>query len=206
VVELERCRQSTFNSSQNAGKFAPCPTVILEAHFLSHIKYMQYPIIKTYYDRLKKDSLEADVDAMWNNILHLYFTIQKNYGVEQESRPLKAISKRTDFTVRYVKKGVSKKIIIIEVQRVAYEAQSSVWAEAVEQLTDYMTLVRTEQKDDIALYAIVTVGHYSRFYLFTPGENHLTDYPGTNGKFFEFKNDEAQIERLLNELVTKTSS
>lgn len=167
---------------------------------------MQYDVIKSYYDKLKKDSLEADVDAMWNNILHLYFKIEKNYGVEQESRPLKAISKRTDFTIRYVKNGVPKKIIVIEDKRVAYEAQKSAWAEAVEQLTDYLKLVRTEQRDDKPLYGIVTVGHYSRFYLFTPGENHLTDYPGTNGKLYEFKNDEAQIEKLLNELVTKTSS
>ena len=169
---------------------------------------MQYPVIKTYYDRLKKDSLAADVDAMWNNILHLYFTIQKNYGVEQESRPLKAVSKRTDFTVRYIKNGVPKKIIIIEDKRVAFETQSSAWAEAVEQLTDYLKLLRTEQKDDNdkPLYAIVTVGHYSRFYIFAPGENHVTDYPGTNGKLLEFKKDEAQIESLLNELVTKTSS
>lgn len=167
---------------------------------------MQYPVIKTYYDRLKKDSLEADVDAMWNNILHLYFTIQKNYGVEQESRPLKAVSKRTDFTVRYVKNGIPKKIIVIEDKRVAYETQSLAWADAVIQLTGYLKLVRSEQSENDILYAIVTVGHYSRFYLFAPDDDQVTDYPGTNGKAFEFKKDEAQIESLLNELVTKTSS
>ena len=167
---------------------------------------MQYPIIKAFYDMLKKDSLEADVDAMWNNILHLYFTTQKNYGVLQESKPLKATTKTTDFTVRYVENGVPKKIIIIKDKRVAYEAQSSAWAEAVEQLTDYLKLVRTEQRDDKILYAIVTIGHYSRFYLFAPGDYHMTDYPGTNGRVFEFKEDEAQIDAILNELVTKTSS
>lgn len=92
---------------------------------------MQYPIIKAYYDRLKEDSLEANVDAMWNNFLPLYFTIQKNHGVEQESNLYMVVNKRTNFSIRYVKNGVFEKIIVIEDKCVAYEAQSAIWAEAI---------------------------------------------------------------------------
>lgn len=77
--------------------------------------------------------------------------------------------------------------------------------EAVGQVTDYLKLVRTEQGNDKTLYAIVTIGHYSRLYLLNPNDSEMSDFPGTNGKYYEFKNDEADIERLLNALIALTS-
>ncbi|KAI9862663.1 MAG: hypothetical protein M1830_006171 [Pleopsidium flavum] len=168
--------------------------------------YMQFPVIKSYYDKLKKGSPEADVDSLWINILGLYFTVPKDYGLEQETRPLTDIKKRADIRIRYVRNGIPKKVVIlVEDKRVEFESQTSVWKEAGDQVKDYLKLVRTEQENDSTLYAIATVGRYSRFYCLDPDENELTDYPGTSGKPFEFNKDEADIEALLNSLVTKTS-
>ncbi|KAK3176667.1 hypothetical protein OEA41_007990 [Lepraria neglecta] len=97
-----------------------------------------------YYDKLKKDSLEADVDSLWLNILGLYFTVPKKCGVEQETRPLTGIKKRADLSIRYVKNGIPEKAIVIEDKRVEFEAQTSKRAEAVDQVTDYLKLIRTE--------------------------------------------------------------
>lgn len=166
---------------------------------------MQFPVIKAYYEKLKEGSLGADVDSLWINILGLYFTVPKNYGLEQERRPLAGIKKRADISIRLVKNGILKKIILIGDKRVEFESQNCAWEEAVDQVTDYLKLVRTEQGNEKTLYVIATVGHYSRFYYLNPAKNKLTDYPGTNGKPFEFKNDEANIESLLNDLVTETS-
>ena len=166
---------------------------------------MQFPVIKSYYDKLKKGSIEADIDSLWINILGLYFTVPKNYGLEQETRPLTGIKKRADISIRYIKNGTPKKVILIEDKRVDFESQSSTWKEAVDQVKGYLDLVRTEQNNDKTLYAIATVGHYSRFYYLEPDQNDLLDYPGTNGKAFEFKKDEGDIEALLNDLVKKTS-
>ncbi|KIJ26658.1 hypothetical protein M422DRAFT_272230 [Sphaerobolus stellatus SS14] len=166
---------------------------------------MQYPVIQEYYSRLSKGSIEADVDSLWINILGLYFTVPKNYGLEQETRPLSSIKRHADISIRCVKNGKRKKVILIEDKRVEYESQSSKWAEAVEQLTEYLGLVRKEQTNDRTLYAIATVGHYSRFYQMTTTSNTLEDFPGTDGAYFEFKKDEAQIEYYLDRLVSLTS-
>lgn len=72
-------------------------------------------------------------------------------------------------------------------------------------MTDFIKLIRTEQENDKTLYAIVTIGRYSRFYLLNPNDSEMSDFPGTNGKDYEFKNDEADIGRLLTALVALTS-
>jgi hypothetical protein len=172
---------------------------------------MHLNIIQYYYSQLKQNSLEADVDNMWLNILPLYFEARKNYGIEQQSRPWPGVVKiRPDFTLRYIKNGAPKKVVLIEDKRVSDESSSAVWAEAVQQVTDYMTVARASQyKKDSPIeimYAIVTVGHYSRFYELHPGEQTLRDYPGVNGKALEFKEHEESIDALLIELVQKTSS
>ena len=166
---------------------------------------MQFPIIKAYYDRLKKDSIEADVDSLWLNILGLYFTVPNNYGLELETRTLQGIEQRADITIRYVRNAVFKKVILVEDKRVACEGQDANWKAAVNQLKEYLKLVRTEQGRGNTLYAIVTVGQYSRFYFLASDVDELTDYPGTSGKAFEFKDDEIEIENLLNKLAAKTS-
>lgn len=134
---------------------------------------MHYPAIKYYYDQLKADSFEADVDRVWNNILPLYFTLAQNYGIEQEQRPYPGVAKtKSDFIIRYIKNGQPKKVVLIEDKRVSLESSSATWAAAVIQLTGYLKVARASQHSEDqpseTIYTIVTVGHYSRFYEFPP--------------------------------------
>ncbi len=95
------------------------------------------------------------------------------YGIEQEQRPLEGVVKqRADFTIRYIKNGVPKKVALFEDKRRGYETQKTVWVDALEQLTNYLKLVRTEQGGEDILYSNVTIGTYTRFYMLKPGGDH----------------------------------
>ncbi|KAH0538229.1 hypothetical protein FGG08_005148 [Glutinoglossum americanum] len=171
---------------------------------LTYGKYMSKPIPKFYYDKIKAaGSLENAVDNFWNNTLPHYFTQDKLYGIEQEQRPLEGVVKlRADFTIRYIKNGDPKKVVLMEDKRRGYETWGSKWAEALEQLTNYLTLVRAEQTGNEVLYGIVTIGTYVRFYFLEPGELIMEDYPTTEtGKAYELKDDEAEIHKVLNDCV-----
>ena len=169
---------------------------------------MSKPIPKFYYDKIKAvGSLETEVDNFWNNTLPHYFTQDKLYGIEQEQRPLEGVVKqRADFTIRYVKNGDPKKVVLMEDKKRGHETQSSKWSEALEQLTSYMKLVRSEQGREEVLYGAVTIGTYVRFYYLMPGEQTMQDYPSPETrKAYELKPDEENFHKILNELVAKTS-
>ncbi|KAK2816041.1 hypothetical protein FQN49_008044, partial [Arthroderma sp. PD_2] len=131
----------------------------------------------------------------------------KCYGIEQEQRPLEGVvKKRVDFTIRYVKNGTPKKVVLMENKKRGYETHASVWADAVTQLTNYIKLVHVEQLDNNILYAAVCVGTYVRFYYHERRDEELTDYPTLRtGDYYELKNDEEEVHRVLTELVAKTN-
>ena len=169
---------------------------------------MSKPIPKFYYDKIKAaGSLETEVDNFWNNTLPHFFTQDKLYGIEQEQRPLEDVVKqRADFTIRYVINGDQKIVVLMEDKKRGHETQSSKWSEALEQLTNYMKLVRSEQGGEEVLYGAVTIGTYVRFYYLMPGEQTMQDYPSPEtGKAYELKTDEENVHKILNELVAKTS-
>ncbi|KAI4275265.1 MAG: hypothetical protein L6R35_006282, partial [Caloplaca aegaea] len=171
--------------------------------------YLAKPIPKFYYDKIKvAGSLETEVDNFWNNTLPHYFTQDKLYGIEQEQRPLQGVVKqRADFTIRYVRNGDWKKVVLLEDKKGGHETQPSKWSEALEQLTNYLKLVRAEQAGNETLCGAVTIGTYVRFYHLTPGEQTMQDYPSpVTGKAYELKSDEENVHEILNELVSKTSS
>jgi hypothetical protein len=169
---------------------------------------MSKPIPKFYYDKIRElGSFENAVDNFWNNTLPHYFTQDKLYGIEQEQRPLEGVVKlRADFTIRYIKNGDLKKVVLMEDKRRRFETWGSRWTEALEQLTNYLKLVRNEQTGKEILYGIVTIGTHVRFYFLNPYEPTMEDYPTTETrKAYELKDDEAEIHKVLNEVVTKTS-
>lgn len=171
---------------------------------------MNLDIIKYYYDQLKPDSIEANVDRIWTTILPMYFEARMNYGIESQQRPWPGVSQmHAEFIIRFIRNGYPKKVVIIEDKRVSEESSSSTWKSAVDQITNYMKLARGEQFTSLAavepMYAIVTVGHYSRFYILKPTGAELEDYDGTDGRYFEFKDDEEMIDQLLLDIVSRTS-
>lgn len=162
---------------------------------------MSYRIVKSYYDELTKKSDEWVVDRLWGAILGIYFTAAEDFGVEVQPRPAPTKSKEAnDVTVAYVHHASNKRkaLCLFEDKRVQYETRSAVWTEAKEQLTGYMLKQRKAMKQDTeTIYGVVTVGHYSRFYILRPGQDELDTYPGTNDAYFEFKKDEATIIKIL---------
>ena len=77
------------------------------------------------------------------------------------------------------------------------------WATGLDQLTDYMKLVRTEegQKREEPLYGLLNIDTYTRLYQLNDNEERCIDFPGTNGKTYELAEDEAEVGRLLETLI-----
>jgi hypothetical protein len=168
---------------------------------------MHLAMIQYYFAELKAGSLEQAVDNMWNNILPRYFDLEENYGTGLEQRPMGTNKQGADLTIRYIQNGMLKKVILVENKRYDVTTQNGAWAVAVEQLTAYLKLVRTEQlafKD--TLFGIVTIGRWSRFYELQDGASTLNDYPGTGGKYYDFKESEDEMDAILYQLYQRTKS
>lgn len=162
-----------------------------------------------YYNQIKQaGSDENAVDNFWNNTLPLYFTQDKFYGIEQEQRPLEGVDNmRHDFTIRYVRNDTFKKVVLLENKRAPSESSAAMRNAAVEQLANYLRLIRAEQEGlDSILYAIVAIDTYVRFYHLLPRDHDLTDYPTRRtGDYYELKNDESEVHEILTDLVSSTS-
>ncbi|KAK4151140.1 hypothetical protein C8A00DRAFT_36232 [Chaetomidium leptoderma] len=164
--------------------------------------YMQYESIREYYNKLTKDSPENVVGYLWSNILREYFLIKEGFQFEVQPRPLPDETKQSyNVTVRYIKNGKKKPLIFIKNKGVSKEGGEGVWKEAVDELTENMKLTRSDlpseaQAED--MFAIVAVGHSSRFYILKASESTLKDWhPTTAGNVLDLKRDEALIVDLL---------
>ncbi|KAK4167450.1 hypothetical protein QBC43DRAFT_331714 [Cladorrhinum sp. PSN259] len=172
-------------------------------------RYMTVPMVYTYYGLLKAGSLEDIVDAIWNAILPVYFTRQEGYGtIPQGYVNRKHNLKRADLILRKVNHFSSKAeaIAIIESKGVDHESSTAVWTEALEQLNMYFVNLRAEERDaqERELFGIITVGHYSRFYVMKPHQRRCIDHPeapsdkyGNPNRPLEFKKDEEEMMRML---------
>ena len=158
---------------------------------------MQYESIRDCYKELTKHSLENAVDILWTNILREYFLNREGFQlVVQGYVDDRHNKKANDVTVRYVKNGRKKSLILIEDKRVLLEGQSAIWSEAFDELTEYMRLARGALPNDQPaerMFGIVTVGHYSRFYIMDPGDSTLRNHQATQGEYLEFKKDEEEL-------------
>ena len=170
---------------------------------------MQYESIRDCYKELTKHSLENAVDILWTNILREYFLNREGFQlVVQGYVDDRHNKKANDVTVRYVKNGRKKSLILIEDKRVLLEGQSAIWSEAFDELTEYMRLARGALPNDQPaerMFGIVTVGHYSRFYIMDPGDSTLRNHPATQGEYLEFKKDEEDIVNLLESIKAEAS-
>ncbi|KAF6788433.1 hypothetical protein CSOJ01_15028 [Colletotrichum sojae] len=173
-------------------------------------QYMHFAVIQHYYSNLNPNSLEIKVDVLWQNILPLYFDVRKGYGIEPHKRPYQGVVKtKSDFIITAVRNDQHEKVVLIQHKCVGHERSAAKWEGAVEQVTDYMKAARTSSfpvsSKAETMYAIATVGRCSRFYVLLPGEQELVDYDKTDGKVYEFKEDEESIDGILLEIVEKTS-
>ena len=162
-------------------------------------------MINFYYERIKKpNSDESDVDNFWNNLLSDYFPKKERYGIEQESRPLKelGLTKRTDFTIRAVRNGAPKKVIVIEDKRADLATRSAEWREALDQAIEYVELIRdeAEQNEDDPLHIIISIGTYLRFYIHRKGATDAENFAGHPDNPLELRADEQKVHETLTEL------
>lgn len=174
-------------------------------------QYLNIPLLLWYYKEINKaGSLESDVDAFYLNFLKEVFTLKDNFGVEQESRAAKdlGISQKPDFTIRCIRNGARKKVILCENKRRDGESQTAVWTDALDQVVRYATLVRTElgQNPEETLYLTVNVGTNLRFYELPGRSTKAKDWTPAGGHEYELANDEEEVWRLWHEIRDLTLS
>ncbi|KAK0716504.1 hypothetical protein B0T21DRAFT_386799 [Apiosordaria backusii] len=171
--------------------------------------YMHIRAILKLYEALKPGSKEDRVDALWANILPLFFPILEDFVTETQPHPKNSSDLKEDVRVRYVehKTDKFKPLLVIENKRTEFESQGAVWDEAARQLVGYLeierdTAIRHGFKD-ITLYGAVTVGRYSKFFIFPPGSKTLQPFESLD--FLEFKKDEAKIVAILKKIYGAAS-
>ena len=186
------------------------PDPLTSSYHFAH-QYMYTPKYQYIYNQLLAESPE-DAEfygAMWGSLFHNYLADDGGLlFVSAQGRPYQETKTRADLLIRGIRGCASEEhVILVEDKRVSMESQSDVWAVAVEQLARSMKTARAgDPSKDLssnphALYGIVTVGRYSRFYVLGPLALTPEEYPGT--KLVEFKEDEMEIDRLLREIVGK---
>ncbi|KAI2629535.1 hypothetical protein GGR54DRAFT_267081 [Hypoxylon sp. NC1633] len=173
-------------------------------------KYLNIPLLLWYYKEINKaGSLESDVDAFYNNFLKEVFPLRDNFGVEQESRPLKALGlKKTDFRIRYIKNGDLKKVILCENKKRDGESQDSVWKGALNQVVEYANIIRSEkgQESSQPLYLTVNIGTYLRFYELPGNATEPIDWAPAMGRYYELANDEEEVWELWLQIRNQVKS
>ena len=173
---------------------------------LTMLQYLRLEILLYYYKQIRLgESIEKDVDNFYNTFLPLYFKAEENYGVEQESRVAKdlGISQLSDLTIRTIKNGTPKKIILLEDKRKEIETQDTAWADGLDQVTRYAFLVRREPGQNAAsdiLYLTVNIGTYIRFYELHPNESTARDFGPAEGQLLELADNEEEIHQLFTRL------
>jgi hypothetical protein len=172
---------------------------------------MYTPKYQFIYNQLLAESPEdaESYGVMWGSLFHSYLADDGGLlFVSSQGRPYQETKTRADLLIRSIRGCAGEEhVILVEDKRVSMESQSDVWAVAVEQLAQSMKMARAgdPSKDQAsnphALYGIVTVGRYSRFYVLGPLALTPEGYPGT--RLLEFKEDEMEIDRLLREIMGK---
>ena len=160
---------------------------------------------KFYYEQIKDpNSDESDVDNFYNNTLSLYFPRNQLYGIEQESRPLKelGLTKKTDFTIRCIRNGTPKKVVVIECKRKDLASQDAEWRAALDQAINYVKLIRTEKGQNASddLHIIVAIGTYLRAFTHKQGADDAVPFSVCANELLELKTDEAKVHAVFTEM------
>lgn len=109
-------------------------------------------------------SLENKVDQLWPCIFAHYFPFSEGYRVAMRE-PVDDTTNAPDITVKRLRNGVCHTIIAMENKRALFESESAKWAEAVNELVDYLDRVPDSVKLNPALeIGLVGIGKYVRFY------------------------------------------
>lgn len=167
-------------------------------------KYWDLAWVQHLYKGLgRKDSLENEVDQMWTNILTNDFPPKEAYNVFVRDRTNQNTLKSPDIMVKQLQNGNPFTIIIMENKRAERATQNSAWEEAVEELVEYLDIERASKAKLNVQIGLVAIGRYIRFYRRLP-QDSLMDYPGTNGKPYEVRNDLYEVQDILLQIKEET--
>ena len=159
---------------------------------------------KFYYDEIKKlNSNESNVDNFYNNTLPLYFPDEQYYGIEQESRtPGELGLSQTDFTIRCVRNGQLKRVVVLENKATRFESQRSAWRRALDEIIRYVSLIRNEESpmETEPIHIILAIGTYLRAYTHQSRAEDADDFHLYPRELLELQKDEEKVHNLLTEM------
>ena len=171
------------------------------------LQYLTLDMLLFYYKEINKaGSMESEVDTFYLNFLKEIFLLKDKFGVEQEARANKALGLKTDFTIRYIKNGDPKKVILCEIKRREGESQDAVWRDALAQAVTYADLIRKEkgQRPDQVLYITVNVGTYLRFYELPGNSPQPINWAPAGGNLYELADNEEEVWTLFHQIRNLT--
>lgn len=100
----------------------------------------------------------------------------------------------------------ANKFLIVQCKRAGSESQTSVWDEAVDQLSDYLrtTHRRRRPADRTPVYGIAAVGKAMRVYKYSDVHQGVLDWAPTGlpkGQHWELNKDTREVQRILDHIL-----
>ena len=123
---------------------------------------MEVDTIKWFIkNRLTRGHKEDETSRVWNEILHLEYSIDDGYTTGTE---INLNGKADLFTAHLVAETRAKeyKFLVVECKAPGLETQDAIWDDAADQLADYLgSLAENNSK---RIFGAIAVGKVVRFY------------------------------------------
>ena len=133
------------------------------------------------------------------------FPATEEYNLFVRDRSHEYTQKSPDLMVKQLQNGKPFTVIIMENKRASSAGQSVVWADAVEELTEYLDIEMESSaypKPNFQV-GLVAIGRYVRFYRRVT-QGGLQDYPGTGGKAYQIRDDKVEVQDNLSKIKAET--
>lgn len=159
---------------------------------------MNVDIIRDEIGFFTGDSYEADVRSFWHNVLREYFPSSEGYVVKDEAPNNYGISDIVVYEHRRTPGGRLFRhcFLIVQCKRVSFETQDAVWAEAEDQLEQYLasTHKRTRPANRTPVYGAVAVGRKIGFYKYNHNSKAIRAWrPAARSSFDVRKHDDPRF-------------
>ncbi|CAG8980370.1 hypothetical protein HYALB_00013717 [Hymenoscyphus albidus] len=167
--------------------------------------YLTFDVMKDIYkDIVEKPVEESSVKIFWLKLLFDYFPKKENFcivlvhthGAQFSYHAIELLSLQENQPSTKATKGI---FLHDEDREEKYD-----WEWAVEKLTQIMVQRRTEERlDGQAMFGVVSIGRYNKFYQLNSREEKCVAYPRTEGRCYEIAADEEELHLLLVGLADK---
>lgn len=164
---------------------------------------MNVDFIRNEIGFLTPGSYEADVRSFWHNVLREYFPSSEGYIVKDEAPNNYGRSDITVYEHRRTPGGtlIRHCFLIVQCKRVSFETRDAVWAEAEEQLEEYLASTHkyTQSVNRTPVYGAVAVGPMIMFYKYNHNSTQIRAWrPAARSPFdVRGQNDPRLIESAM---------